>query len=131
MQYGTTTLQIWHRRVLHTNRDIFLQIMLCRSNTRWRSLQCCQLDCYSLEITTYWNSEKCTVCRNLRIGEFRSPKMSFLRFLLFQGCVLNFTNLVNFGFKKCQNSNKSIFQSLEMCQNGRFCTWIIPKIDFT
>ena len=45
-------------------------------------------------------------------------------------CHLNFVNLVYFSLQKVQIFIKIKIQSLWVCQNGRFCTSGIPKIDF-
>ena len=81
----------------------------------------------------------CTQCINFRIFlSFRFYVKSILENLevlkmpIFAILgALNFVDLLNCSIQKVQKCIKIKIQSLWMCQNGRFCTSRIPKIDFT
>ena len=63
----------------------------------------------------------------IKIGESRNPKTTVVA--IFEA--LDFVSLVNFSFHKVQKLTKLKFQSLQMCQKGKFCTSRVPKFDFT
>ena len=71
---------------------------------------------YITQILYEINFEKCSSTKPAIFAIFRAS---------------NFVNVLSISFQKLQKFIKITIHSLEMCQNGRFCTLRISEIDFT